>query len=417
MPETPVPVLTPHRALRLERLATDSTLDDGVAPRLKAAFARGSGHGLLQLGAAEAGSRLTPELAFWRAFAMRFVAGVCAAGEPAAGGAPRIEEPAEAEVAALADEAPPMRGGEYLDAECLLSLWRALEGALADELAQSGLSVQAFLQSRDNRWRLVGRVHFNLAENRKDSDRPFAFMATYASTLGAQGALRHLGLGHALREYAGAGAKAELLKLLEPVSRASESCAWLKEVVESGEIFHPLRWTPREAMRLLSDVETLERAGVVVRVPAAWRNKRPSRPAVEATVGSEQPSLVGAQSLLDFKIEVVLDGEILTREEIERLIASTDGLAMLRGKWVEVDHERLRETLDRLDAVDRLAREEGVSFGQAMRLLAGAEIGAALRRRASTSPGDASRPAPGSQKLSPPAAAPRLSPRRNWAKR
>ena len=55
---------------------------------------------------------------------------------------------------------------------------------------------------------------------------------------------------------------------------------------------------------------------------------------------------------------------------------------MLRGKWVELDHERLKATLERLDAVERLAREEGVSFGQAMRLLAGAEIGGAAEAAA-----------------------------------
>ncbi len=239
MPETAVPVLTPHRALRLDRVAAETSLDDGVVGRLETAFARGSGHGLLQLGAAEAGSRLAPEFAFWRAFAVRFVAAVCAAGENADGRAPRAPQPAEDDLIALVDEAPPMRGSEYLDADCLASLWRALEQALDDELAESGLTIQAFLQSRDSRWRLVGRVHFNLAENRKDVDRPFAFLATYASTLGAQGALRHLGLGHALREYAGAGAKAELLRLLEPVNRAGESCAWLKEIVEFGRDFSP----------------------------------------------------------------------------------------------------------------------------------------------------------------------------------
>ena len=134
---------------------------------------------------------------------------------------------------------------------------------------------------------MVGRVHFNLAENRKDAERPFAFLATYVSGLAAHGALRHAPLGAALREYAGAGAKAELLKLLEPVSRAGETCAWLKEIVDSGEIFHPLRWTPAEAMRLLDDVEALEQAGLVVRMPASWPANRPSRPAVEATVGAE----------------------------------------------------------------------------------------------------------------------------------
>jgi hypothetical protein len=43
------------------------------------------------------------------------------------------------------------------------------------------------------------------------------------------------------------GDKAKLLKLLEPVQAASENCAWLKEIVDRGEIFHPLRWTPKVA--------------------------------------------------------------------------------------------------------------------------------------------------------------------------
>ena len=166
------------------------------------------------------------------------------------------------------------------------------------------------------------------------------------------------------------------MRLLEPVHRASESCAWLKEIVETGEIFHPLRWTAREAMRLLGDVETVEQAGVVVRMPAAWRSGRPSRPSVEATVGSTAPSLVGAASLLDFQVEVSLDGEPLTREEIAQLVASTDGLAMLRGKWVELEPAHLKATLDRYAEIERLARKEGLSFGKAMRLLAGADIGA-----------------------------------------
>ena len=117
-----------------------------------------------------------------------------------------------------------MRGGEYLDAGRLGALWEQLARAFEAERGESGLSVGAFLAARDSRWRQVGRVHLNLAENRKDGERPFAFLATYASSLTAHGALRHAPLGAALREYAGAGAKRELLTLLEPVSRAGESC-------------------------------------------------------------------------------------------------------------------------------------------------------------------------------------------------
>ncbi len=369
-------VLTPHGALHLEEQDTDVAVDAAVAQRIAAAFARDGGHGLLQLGAGEADSHLPPVLAFWRGFAMCFVAGLCALDGTASAGKPRnIPAPTSAELAALIDQAPPMRGGEYLRVEILQSFWQAIERALAVELSESRLSLQEFLRSRDARWRLVGRVHFNLAENRRDADCPFAFMATYTSSLAAQGALRHLPLGQALREYAGSDDKEKLLRLLEPLQLAGESCGWLKDIIDSGEIFHPLRWTPREAMRFLGDVEKFERSGLVVRMPAAWRMGRPSRPAVEATVGSNAPSLVGLDSLLDFHLSVSLDGEALTPAEIERLLAATDGLALLRGRWVEVDPAKLKSTLDQFAAIERLSAAQGVPFAQAMRLLAGAEIG------------------------------------------
>jgi len=223
MPRSLACLLTPHGALRLEAAADDTAFDASVAERLEAAFRKGDGHGLLQLGLAEAGSRLPPDLAFWRAFAMRFVAAACAKGESAAEAV--YPAPDEEALKTLVDEAPPMRGGEYLDVGRLAALWEALARAFEAERRESGLLVGAFLAARDSRWRQVGRVHLNLAENRKDAERPFAFLATYASSLAAHGALRHAPLGAALREYAGAGAKSELLKLLEPVSRAAESCA------------------------------------------------------------------------------------------------------------------------------------------------------------------------------------------------
>ena len=126
----------------------------------------------------------------------------------------------------------------------LADLWRAMDAAFDAELAQVKLSVQEFLKSRHPAWNLVGRVHFNLAENRKDEDAPFAFLATYTTRLSAQAKAQHLPLGKALQEYAGAKNRERLLSLLMPVQRAAEHCAWLKAMVDAGEIFHPLRWTP-----------------------------------------------------------------------------------------------------------------------------------------------------------------------------
>jgi non-specific serine/threonine protein kinase len=182
-----------------------------------------------------------------------------------------------------------MTGAEYLTADVVEVLWREVDTAFGMELAESGCGVQDFLKQRNPAWNLVGRVHFNLAENRRDEEAPFAFLATYTTSFSARAKAQHLPLGQALREYAGAADKDRLLSLLLPVQRASETCAWLKALVDAGEIFHPLRWTPKEAMQLLSDVPQLEKAGVVIRMPAAWRASRPPRAQVTAQIGGNAP--------------------------------------------------------------------------------------------------------------------------------
>lgn len=220
----------------------------------------------------------------------------------------------------------------------------------------------------------VGKVHFNLAENRQDQEMPFAFLATYTEGLSAQGKAQHLPLGQALRNYAGASNKDRLLSLLLPVQRASERCAWLKTMVDAGEIFHPLRWSPQEAFQFLSDVPNLEQSGIVVRMPASWKTGRPRRARITAMVGSAAPSGLGGNALLDFRMNATLDGEALSATELEQLLAATNGLALIRGTWVEVNGEELRRTMARFQEAEQLSREHGLTFSEAMRFLAGASL-------------------------------------------
>ena len=341
--------------------------------RLERAFARGSGHGLLELGATEVGTTLPPDFNYWRDFAARLVTSVCTDGDSEAHHAAR-SAPAIEELEVLAAAAPPMTGTEYVTASVLETLWAQVAAAFRSELAESKVSVQDFLQRKSPAWHLVGRVHFNLAENRRDDEAPFAFLATYTTQLSKHAKAQHLPLGRALSEYAGAANKPRLLSLLLPVQRAAAECPWLKAMVEAGEIYHPLRWTPAEAFQLLTDVPRLEAAGVIVRVPNAWRANRPPRPQVTATVGGKPPSGLGTDALLDFKMNVSLDGEPLTNAEVEQLLAASNGLHLVRGRWVEVDRERLTRMLDEFRAVETAAAKDGLSFGEAMRLVAGAHV-------------------------------------------
>jgi SNF2 family DNA or RNA helicase len=274
----------------------------------------------------------------------------------------------------MAATVPPMTGAEYLTVAVLADLWRGMDAAFDAELADARLSVQEFLKGRHPAWNLVGRVHFNLAENSRDEVAPFAFLVTYTTRLTAEAKAQHVPLGKALQEYAGARNRERLLSLLLPIQRAAENCPWLKVMVDAGEIFHPLRWSPQQALQFLKDVPALESAGAAVRMPASWRLKRPARPQVKATIGGRAPSQMGMDALLDFRMDVTLDGEKLSAGEIKRLLAHSDGLVLIRGKWVEVDRERLRRTLDEFEAIERRAASDGLSFGEAMRMLAGAGI-------------------------------------------
>ncbi len=373
-----VPILTPHGHLLLAPDHDAPMLADALQRRLAEAFARGAGHGLLQLGAGEVGTALPAAFGYWRDFGARYITAMCATPAPAESGETGREAhlavPSPQDLETLAADVPPMMGAEYLTPPVLRALWAELDAAFRAELKQSKQSLQDFLKSLHPAWNLVGRVHFNLAENRKDDEAPFAFLATYTTRLSAQAKAQHLPLAQALREYSDAKNQARLLSLLVPVQRAAEHCAWLRAMVDAGEIFHPLRWTATEAYQFLTDLPRLEAAGIVVRTAGVWRSGRAPRPQVRVTVGGTAPSLLGRDALLDFSMELTLEGERLSAAEIKKLLAGSDGLQLIRGHWVEVDREKLRRMLDRFRNIERVAAAGGLPFAEAMRLVAGASV-------------------------------------------
>ena len=364
------PILTPHGQLLAVDDAEAPPLPADLRARLVAAFADSAGPGLVHLGAAEVGTSLPGAWAWWRDFASRHVTALCALPDT---GEIAVPPPHESVLDALIAAAPPMSGAEYLSRDILLHLWSAIDASVQAQLAASQESLPAFLKARNAAWNQVGRVHFNLAENRKDAEAPFAFLATYATGLAAHGRAQHLPLSRALEEFSGSRDRARLLSLLAPVQRAADTCDWLKAMLADGDIYHPLRWSGGDAWRFLAAVPALKAAGIIVRMPGTWAGGRPPRPSIGATVGSAPPSLLGQEALLDFRMELSLDGESLSAQEIKKLLAGADGLQLIRGRWVEVDASRLQRMLARFEALGKAAAD-GLPFAEAMRLLAGASL-------------------------------------------
>ncbi len=345
-----------------------------VAARVAKAFAAGAPEGLVQLATTELQSALPAELAYLRDFARGYLTQLCHASPAEAGDLPPLPPPAQEELTFIAMRCPPLPGAEYLNASVLAEWWVTLDAHVRELAGRNPGGIAEFLAQRSPLWRTVGRVTFHLAENKRDPDRPFAFMATYTSRLSAAGRPQHLPLARALQEYAGAGNREGLLKLLVPVDQASQRSAFVKSLVETGTLYRPTAWSAADAFRFLRDVPAMEEAGLVVRVPDLWKARRPSRPMVSATIGEKRKSAIGLEALVDFDLSVTIDGQALSPQEIEEILSQQTGLVRIRDQWVELDRDKLQAALEHWKAVQREAAQNGISFQDALRLLSGAQV-------------------------------------------
>ncbi len=370
--------ITAHRQLRVEAIEAQRELSfsAAAAARIERAFSEGQAPGLMHLATVEVKTALPPGLAFARRLAQLYVTRLCHLGDAETAGADTVvERPAENELGALALEAPPVRGLEYLDAETLGAAWADIDAHVLRSARTSRQTPRAWLHELSPLWRLLGRVTFHLAENRRDEDHPFAFLATYAGTVSERGEAQHLPLGRALKELSGAANRKRLVSLLTPIRDASERLVWVAELLDSGDIYHPLAWSPAEAHRMLRDVPALEASGLAVRIPDWWKAGRAPRPAVRVSVGENPGTTLGAQALLDFSARLTLEGQPLTDAEREALLGASGGLVRLRGQWVEADGEKLAAALAHWKQIERDARGGALTFYEGMRLLAGASDG------------------------------------------
>lgn len=266
-------------------------------------------------------------------------------------------------------QAPLMCGGEYLHRDTLLFLWLSLNQWIEHSIPLYG-NLTSLLDKIAPNWQQVGRVSFHLAENKKDPDRPFAFLATYATGLGTTGKLKCLPLKNALQEYTGSNNRSALINLLTPIDNAAQKCPWIQELVSSGQIYQPIAWTAEKAYTFLCSTSQMEASGLTVRIPNWWKKR--SRPQVSVTLGSSKIPSIGIASLLDFQVELRLGEDKLSLEELNALLITKEKLIYLRGQWVEVDAQKLQQALDHWKKVEASSQNGQISFAEGMRLLSGA---------------------------------------------
>jgi SNF2 family DNA or RNA helicase len=363
--------LSPNYRLYID----DENVDEYV--ELRNAFANGSGVGLLYLDNAKDGITEDPAFAFWKDFSRLYLSLFTAT--------PDLEKrefknnPVKIDLhpddlSRFLVMAPPMKGAEYINEDSLKFLWSEIGSTLQIEILKSNRGVNDYFESRHSSINLLGRVCFHLAENKNSLETPFAFLATYARQVSKDGNIQHVPLNRALEEYSNSQQKSIFLRLLSPIHKASLESTFVKELTSTGDIYQTLAWTAREAHRFLKDIPFFEKAGIAVRVPNWWKAKNPNRPQISVKLGEKLPSKMGLDALVDFSMSVVLGEQELNQKEIQDLLRSSENLVFFKGQWIEVDKEKLSDILGKWKTASRSVGD-GLSFGEAMRLLSGVESG------------------------------------------
>jgi non-specific serine/threonine protein kinase len=359
-------ICLPDKSFCLEWTKTDKKIEQSqerLQNEIARRFAMEQTGAFLRLGLSNHSVLLSASLAYWRDVARSFVHKLSRV--------PELETLREKAKIVLTDDevnqflaaAPAMPGLENIDRTVLCFVFEKIMARFGREIAEFKGEVGEFLNRYGQELHLVGRVYFHLVEN-KNEQYPFAFLATYSTGLTKAGASKHLPLKNALQEYTNQNDK--LLALLSTVYAAARESRFILQLLETGEIFHPLSWTAAEAHTFLQEIPVYENAGILCRIPNWWKGPA-SKPRLSITAGQTGPSRVGLEALLSFDARLMLGEEAFSAEEVKALLQQTEGLAFIKNKWVEVDHEKLQQTLQAFEQAKNLIEQGGLTLRDALR--------------------------------------------------
>ena len=334
--------------------------------RLMKAFAKSPYEAFFYLAFIKDEIQLSANLAFWRKFASYFIETLRLT--------PSVETLRDKQSIVVDDfffsqllsEAPFFQGSEYLNISCLEYHWNELNKFFQNKIKKYKGTVEAFFRKYSPDIHLIGKIYFHLVEAQEEK-APFAFMATYSVGLDRKKESKHRPLQYALTEFSNNQEK--LIELLSTVSIASEKSQFMKEIMDSGELFYPLTLSPGESFNFLKEIPIYEEAGILCRIPNWWRNGKRGASLAVSFGDKKKKSLLGMKSLVDFNAKIMLGGMELSQAEAENILKQSEGLVQLKGKWVVVDKAKLQESLDKWKTASDLMQDGRLALSDAMRML------------------------------------------------
>lgn len=146
---------------------------------------------------------------------------------------------------------------------------------------------------------------------------------------------------------------------LEKVDRVQERWVqlipWLGESHDHSRIKSQL--SEEEAWEFLTEAsETLIALDVEILLPSWWQAMKTANLKVKASLKgtpSHRPTFVGLQAMLDFNWRFSMNGVDLSEEEFNSLVEEKRRLVYIRGRWVKLDPQFIRQIQDLMKKAEK----------------------------------------------------------------
>jgi SNF2 family DNA or RNA helicase len=135
-------------------------------------------------------------------------------------------------------------------------------------------------------------------------------------------------------------------------SRWARLIPWLSE-----DGYFKTHLTEEEAWMFLTEAsETMLALDVEILLPSWWQAMKNANLKVKASLkgsSSHRPSFVGLQAMLDFNWRFSMNGVDLSEEEFGKLVEEKRRLVYIRGRWVKLDPQFIRQIQDLMKRAEK----------------------------------------------------------------
>lgn len=148
------------------------------------------------------------------------------------------------------------------------------------------------------------------------------------------------------------------------IAQAAKKSELIARIYNGGDMAQNLLLSHDDMHTFLKELELYASCSITCRIPNSWKKQR-SRLSIGMTFGNKVVG-IGTDSLLNFDINLSIDGEKLTQDEIAELLAKQESIFMFRGRWVELKNSEMRSCLAAYESL--LAENQGgLALADAMR--------------------------------------------------